>query len=624
MGALLFVIFAITATSSAALAWTLCRALAVPAPRRVCAVVAAALLAVVPGTLCRATEHLPAAMVSSAVLFLVATAVIRLRHRTDHVVTPVAMPAWPAWLVGAVLVVFVVHGALTRNFFDEEAHVPFALMIARGFVPPEHPVGPGQVITYHWGIDALYAQLIVAGLRPDRAIDVVTIASMLLFVSAASAFGGAVAGRVGATFGVILMPLAGSLLALPLHEQLGPFQIGRPAIYPKDWTLWTTRPPPLTADFFQHPQGLAFPIVLVVLLLATAGERRLRVFGAFVLCLLSLVQAVHFLVLGFGLLAATCAEAWRSRQFLRAAWVDAASLAAALVGAVLLGGFFAPGAGTSTSLRWGVPFFTDTNPAMSVLHHIVVFGLPFMLLPLPVTAALGGLPWRLRVAVVAGAALAFFLPNVVVYPHSWDIVKLYSAAGFLAAAALTLTFTVLWQRPVERTRTLAWRTGLVLATALTIAFPLVWMSTRTVLQGRLGVPVKNDWRLRDDVLEMGTTLRAVLPRHARVLTNDVEHARMTGVFAPGFDLQKFLNGHMLEYTAAKRLMGYRSAALQDLKPAQLEPLGIDYALLTPRDIAKLTPDGRARLARIPRVDVALPNGIQLYDLRGLGVRERTR
>ena len=38
-------------------------------------------------------------------------------------------------------------------------------------------------------------------------------------------------------------------------------------------------------------------------------------------------------------------------------------------------------------------------------------------------------PLDVRSVLAAGAALAFVLPNVVIYPHSWDIVKLYTAAS---------------------------------------------------------------------------------------------------------------------------------------------------------------------------------------------------
>ena len=194
----------------------------------------------------------------------------------------------------------------------------------------------------------------------------------------------------------------------------------------------------------------------------------------------------------------------------------------------------------------------------TIAHHGVAFGLPLLLLPLVLV------PWfarssasadaradglldqranhRVRVTLVAGAALGFALPNVVVYGGSWDIVKLYTAAGYLAGIGLALTLASAWRRASDPTGSLVWQGTLTKAIVLaavvvTVAFPLAWLSTRTVLQGHFAVPVKNDWRLRDEVLEIGERVRPLIAKDAKVLINDVEHARMTGLSAPGFNAQ---------------------------------------------------------------------------------------
>lgn len=616
-------------------AYVLARALvgsfaaALGAPRRTAAVLAAALLAVVPGTLCRAIGNMPLSMAAAALLFIGASVVLHRRRpvvgletaeqRAARAGAPLANPAWPGLVIGALLTVLVAIGAVTRNFFDEEAHVPFALVLSRGIVPPVHPLASGQVVPYHWGIDALYAQLVVAGVRPDRTIDLVTIACVLLLLGAASLLGAHLAGRAGATLAVILVPLAGSPLVFPLHEQLGPLQL-TPTMYPAAWTVWLKRPPPLTADFFQHPQGLAFPIVLVVLLFATAPSRKTRALGVSLLTLLSLVQAVHFLVLGFGLLSAVVVTGMRTKDA-RAAFGDAGMLAGSLLGAVALGGFFSPHAGTGAALLWGNSFFADANVWMAMAHHVVAFGLPLLMLPLLLVAPdPARANERLRVTLVAGAGLGFVLPNVVVYAGSWDIVKLYTAAGYLAAVALAWTLAGAWLHAsgsASLPRARAQRALIVLAVAVTISFPLAWLSTRTVLPGHLGIPLKNDWRLRDDVLLIGERVRPLIAKDAKLLINDVEHARMTGLSAPGFDAQRYLNGHLIDFQRTRALMSARTAALKDLDPSALQTLAVDYALLTPKDIAKLSPLGKARLDACERVDVspALPRDIALFRLR---------
>jgi hypothetical protein len=558
---------------------------------------AAGLLAVVPGELCRITGDLRASMLLAGVAFVAAGAWLRRRVVDVQPLVDRTWPAWPAWIVGAFGLACVVNGALTRNFFDEEHHVPMAMVIARGLVPPEHPLVPGQVIPYHWGIDALYAQLVVGGLRPDRAIDVVTIASWILLLLAASTVGAAMAGRAGATLGVILIPLAGSPLAQPLHDGMGILQPPRVA-YPSSWFEWFRRPPPLTADFFQHPQGLAFPIVLVVLVLF-CGPRPQRVVGALLLALLSLVQAVHFLVLGAALGACVVVELVRARDA-RSATRDLGLLAGALVVAIALGGFFSPGTGTGSSLAWGQSFFGEQGALENIAHHVVAFGLPLLLLPLAPRLARFGVP------LFAGAVVGFVLPNVVVYKGSWDIVKLFSAAGFLAGAALTGTLATWVQGKLSRVVVTA------LVTLATIEFPLVWMASRTVMQGVLDVPVKRDWRLRDDVLGVGRAVSPLIPAKDLVLVNDAELARMNGLLAPGFDSPKFASGHILDFTRVKQKMQMRQLAMTTMDARALHELGVRWVLVSEAEAAR----GPVETSpAVERVDLNGLEGYRLYRVR---------
>lgn len=607
-------------------------------------VVAAALLAVVPGQVCRAVGDLAASMAIAAAAFLVVAGALSWRAKRADGARPaaggeLAWPAWPAWLVGAVGLGCVAHGAVTRNFFDEEHHVPMAAVIARGVVPPEHPLLPGQVIPYHWGVDALYAQLMVAGLRPDRAIDVVTIASFALLLLAAALVGAALAGRAGATLAVILAPLAGSPLAQPLHDGMGIFDVDR-GLLPAAWAEWFRRPPPLTADFFQHPQGLAFPLVLVVLVLfcAAPSTRGARAMGAALLALLSLVQAVHFLVVGFGLGVATVVSAARQRQGRATAWrsaaVDLGLLALALALAVLFGGFFSPGAGTSSTLVWGKDFFADPSWSSRLVHHAAVFGLPLLLLPVAGAWAVRA-SHKLGLALVAGGAVGFFLPNVVVYASSWDIVKLYSAGGFLAGVALAGTFARWLTRPLAPRTTAGaytpdegtasapapgpapvdehqpgWRRWAVLATvvaltALTIEFPLVWLATRTLLQGQLEVPRKHDFRPRDDLLAVGRAVGPLIGPRENVLVGHFDIGRMTGLMTPGFDARRGASGHILDFARVKERMRLRELAMRTLHPEALRALEIRWILLSDGEVARLPPAARAAFDRLEHVEAGL-------------------
>lgn len=577
------------------------------------------LLAVVPGQLCRITDDLRVAMGLTAVVFAVAFALVRTRGAPAAGATvPLARPAWPAIVVGATALVCVAHGAWFRNFFDEEHHVPMALSLAHGVAPPEHPLLPGQVLPYHWGVDALYAQLVAAGVPIDRAIDVVTIASFALLLWCASTLGALGAGRVGATLLVLMVPLAGSALAQPLHDDLGPLAVTSP--WPAGWREWTQRPPPITADFFQHPQGLAMPLVLAVLALLAVErahddpqQRRRRVaLGAVLLACLSLVQAVHFVVLGFGLAAATVVAIARGRERRRHV-VDLAVLAAAAACAPALGGFFAPGAGTGATLVWGTDFFRAASALESMVRHLVFFGVPLVLLP----AALARRD-RLGLALVLGATVGFALPNVVVYRHSWDIVKLYSAGGFLAGIACADTLARWWSTRGVVARVMVARVVVVVLALVTIEFPLAWLASRTVLQGRLGVPVKGDWRPSRDLVALGAAVRPLVGARERVVVFSVDVARLTGLAAPGFDARRYANGHIVDFARAQALQDAHARALARLEPAALHELGVAWVLLAEAEVARLGEEARRALADRQRFEVVrqgLPGRFTLWRRR---------
>lgn len=578
------------------------------------ACLAVALVSVVPGQLCRLTASLPLAMGLAAVAFAAGAWWLRARGE-QATIAPArdARPAWPAFVVGGLALACVVHGALFRNFFDEEHHVPMAMALVRGVAPPEHPLLPGQVLPYHWGVDAVYAQLVTAGLGIERAIDLVTIGSFALFVWVASTLGALAAGRVGATLMPMVVPLAGSALAQPLHDDLGPFALV--SRYPAAWREWTRRPPPITADFFQHPQGLALPMVLAVLALvavepADDDERRRtlrRAVGAALLACLSLVQAVHFLVLGFGLVAAAVLVFARTRDRRRLG-LDLGMLAVAALLAPALGGFFSPGAGTGSTLVWGLDFFRSTSLADSLAHHLIAFGLPLLLLPLALIA--GG---RLRLALVFGAVVGFALPNVVVYRHSWDIVKLYSAGGFLAGVALADTLARVWQ-----TRRLAGRVLVVVLTLVAVEFPLAWLASRTVLQGRAGVPVKVDWRPRQELTALGVELRPLVPWRDLVLVHEADVARVTGLFAPGFDAKRYASGHIVDFARGRALMAAQARAFADMERASLDQLQVRWVLLSDGEQLHIGAAARQALAdaeRFEQVKSGLPGRFTLWRRR---------
>jgi hypothetical protein len=120
--------------------------------------------------------------------------------------------AWPSALgwVSALLIGGMAFWTIIDEYiFDEEVgHIPISNMISHGLVPPQIPWLPGKSVLYHYGFDVLVGEVrAMTGLSSVRSIDVVSVLCLVLFLWFAFEVGARLAGRIGGSLGLLLVPL---------------------------------------------------------------------------------------------------------------------------------------------------------------------------------------------------------------------------------------------------------------------------------------------------------------------------------------------------------------------------------------------------------------------------------
>ena len=500
---------------------------------------------------------------------------------------------WVLKALIALALIQVVWATVNSHFWDEHScHYATASVIARGVFPPEHPLFPGAPFRYHFGYNVLAAHVRVLTRVPiDIALDVATLLSFGLLIATARDFGRSLAGRWGGGFMMLIVPLGGGTLAFLLFGDMGPLEMHWSAL-PSRWMSST--PPPVISNFFQHPQGLgmSFALSAITIFAPREGEasstRRGRwALGAFVLGVGALVHVVFFAVLGLalGLMILTIAVTRRRFGFVLEGGL---ALFSALVIGYSLGGFFAPGPRLDQVLVWGTSFFTGSAGSI-IAQHLVLFGLPLLLLPVAVAETIAR-PRSTRIALAAAALIGFVVPNVVTYSRSWDIVKFLGVGMFFANALLALRLAE-W---VKHGR-LGGLAG-ALAVLLTTNTAWLWLARVSVLDGRYGVPKIHFPASSRAGHTVGLQLEPIIGPRDRVLTGDVELARTSGFLTPGFNWRRYGIGFMIDRERAERWFRARQTALRSLEPAALGTLGIRWLVLAEHEISRLDANGKARLA----------------------------
>ena len=607
-------------------------------PRRsVATAVALAYLMVVPSLGCRVglsfITSLGLATVAAAALAVVMR---RYRAPTPADDVPDSRPYLWALILGLVSLVAIVWCQLNNHFWDEnQFHIGVSNNIARGRVPPEHPMFPHDPLRYHYGFNALVAILrVTLHLRIELAIDVVSILCFALILWLSADVGGLIGSRttirrrrvglddpgpaatnrgsrLGASLALILFPMGSSLPQAWVYPNImGPLEL-RSSWIPAAWLDMYKFPPPVIHNFFQKPQALGMIFVLACLLLfdfpsSTSSARRntarRRVLAVLVLAGASLGQFVFFCVLGVGLGAWALVRAWREASS-RSLPYDLGGLLVALVFAMAIGGFFDTQGTLTNQIRWGERFFNEPL-VPAIFHHLLSFGLPLLVLPYTYYRAVRNKDALLATVSIAATA-GFIVPNLMVYARSWDVVKFFNAASFLCNIALVDALVVLWAtRPNALTRPVA------VAAAVSTAFTGWYFLARvSFLDGRWGITPMKAWIPGPPPMThvLSEELGPLIPPGDRVLSTNIE-IPYAGFLCPGFDWRVFAPSMLIDRNYAERMSRAHMNAKINLDREALATLEVKWLSLGPGDIISMSPRGRERLndARVFKLIRELP------------------
>ena len=524
-------------------------------------------------------------------------AILSWRLADSSAQAPEALPPIP-WVLRipvAVMAIAVVWAAVGGHFWlESSSHFPVTTAIARGVLPPEHPLFPGEPLRYAYGYDLLAAHVLSAtGVPVDVALDAVTIGSIVLLLLGCRDLGRRIAGPWGAGFMMLIAPLGSGALAFLLLNNAGPLQLNW-SLLPTEWH--SPAPPMVISSFFRHPLGLSMGFAAVTISVFAVDDSKSQrphlLLGAFLLGVLALINVAMFAVITVALGISLAIREVANRRPRALAAPLGALIAAAVIG-YSLGGFFAAGIPSEPVLDWGTGVFPDAGWRLVALH-LIMFGLPLVLLPYGIYEAI-----RTRNVITTTFALAalvsFALPNIATYAIGpSDTLEHFGIAMLFATALLA--------RPLAR-----WaQTGLpgaavaVALTMLTTGSGALWLARASLLDGRLGIPKLGGPPPNPHAARLGRELEGVVRPHDRILTHDLELGLSGGLLIPGADWRRYATGLAVNRAQSDRFYRIKLRAMRTLDPALLKELQVKWVVMRERDMVHLTREGLLRL-RDPRV-----------------------
>src|SRR5262249_24530380 len=117
-----------------------------------------------------------------------------------------------------------------------------------------------------------------------------------------------------------------------------------------------------------------------------------------------------------------------------------------------------------------------------LLRHIMMFGLPFLSVPVALARRKEREP-ELRLALIFAGLIGFVVPNFVIYKATWDIVKFYGLGVFFGNVLLADLATVVRRRTTHATALAL--VGVVILATISV-WP--WLLRFSIFDGRWGVP----------------------------------------------------------------------------------------------------------------------------------------
>jgi hypothetical protein len=388
------------------------------APRALPIALTVAVLCVIPEIVGRFTHSLvPGTVLLGGLGWLYGGFRLGTRERAHPWPGPISPIAW------GLLFLFASVLAMT-SLWDRTGHATFVGALARGVIPLQNPLFPGEPLVYHVGFDVAVATLVEftrfplgVGIEVGQwfTVGLAVLALREMFPEH----------RFFWILPIVIQgPLAVCTGAVPLVELCPGFPL---FLDPH------SAPPPPPSNLLQPPQGLGIAVAFAYL----AAQRRGAIGRGVTFLLfwgLSQINLVVFLLLGLSSLLAALVGLWRARNSqlpeqqrsneggLRDSIIIVVELASAFALWLLLGTFRAtasthlvPGGFFGSSTVWGILIFYP---------HLVVAVAAIMVRLLKPEA-----PPRYHGLVAATVAgLSVFL--LVRYQNSWDIVKFGTVAAF--------------------------------------------------------------------------------------------------------------------------------------------------------------------------------------------------
>lgn len=439
-----------------------------------------------------------------------------------------------------------------RLWDGDFGHFGFSSGIARGVLPPEHPLFPGEPLRYHVGFDVLVALVIVSGVPVGAAVHVVSIALLALLLLIARDVGRALA--IADAWVPALVLLGYAPTSLCLAGSWASWDVCS-AWFPSTWVSAQTMPPTVFSSFFQHPQGLAMPIALACMLLALTKPS----FARTVLASLSLVALAHcqiayFASAGLGIGAALL--------------LHRPTHAFPLLIAAAIAYVTSDIAGGANELRFGRGYFgDDANP----LRYLAIFGLTLFAPLIALVLQRRSLLVRaLAVASIAG----FVVASAFTYARSWDIVKFFAIGAFFGNVCLAVVLAHLTRGLSRGAR--ATTLALALAALCTVSASF-WAVRSGVLNGVIAphYALPRASALGEELLRVAGD--DIAPRDV-VLTPRVDIWHQ-GFHVAGADHRKYAKGQLIDTARAEGNAVLARTALRTFDTASLEALSVDWILV---------------------------------------------
>ena len=537
----------------------------------------------VPTILCRYLSNYRWSVV--AALCILGTAVYLNWQRIKKVVPPADHRPTidrTALLVGTVTTGFVAWGLISGHFWDENAaHFGVSSALARGVSPPEHPLFPGQIFRYHYGFNSLVAAVIAfSSIDAATAIDIVSIlcfAALLIGAySCAEDLGGKSAGRLA----IVLVPLGSGLLQHLLFSDFGILESPvKP--FPAEWQ--NDIPPPVISNFFQHPQGLAMATVFGVIQHFNRDESRHFSFWncALLVAAFSVSHIVFFGLLGLGLGVSSLFNFLRTKSFLILT-KETVCLSLGLILAFLAGGFLGTDGVQDNHITFQKDFFEEAFPAR-LGHHLVLFGLPFLFLPVAFLKILKT-PHRILLTMMTMVLIGFAVPNMISYERSWDIVK------FLGVAMFFTNFLLASFLPSLNINKFA----VALILLLSCATGSTWLLRVSIFDGKLGIPKMHFPAPQPIAQKTAEVLSPMLSASDRVFSTNVDMSKV-GLLTPGFNWRQFGRGYIMDRGQVDLQLRAAQRIRRNLSYKDIKSLGIRYLILSPADVKGLSKEAKRRL-----------------------------